>query len=131
MEAEKRWPFSVEYDGKVVGSTSYYSIDPKNRQVNIGYTWYHPRMWGTKLNSTVKFILLEYAFEQLKFIRIAFCVDQLNYRSCRALEKLGAKREGVLRKHMIRSDGTFRNSVIYGITDDDWSTIKNNLQKII
>ena len=89
-------------------------------KVQMGYTWYEPGFWGTCLNPAVKFLMLGYGFEILKFQRIAFYVDQENLRSCSAMAKIGAVKEGILRKHRVRPDGTLRNSVVFSITDEDW-----------
>lgn len=131
MHKGQRWPFAVEYNSKLVGSSSYYEMDEKHKHLTIGYTWYSPDYWGTDLNPAVKFLLLRYAFEELHCLRVAFTVDQRNIRSCSALKKIGAQQEGVLRKQMILPDGNYRNTVVFSILDEEWSSIKENLLKRI
>jgi N-acetyltransferase len=115
----------------VIGFSSFYEMDQKHRRLSIGYTWYIPRCWGTTVNATVKWLLLHYAFESLHMQRVSFSVDASNARSCAAMEKIGAHKEGVLRKHMQRADGTCRHSVIYAIIDEDWPDSKRHLNDLI
>lgn len=131
MEAEERICFVVFVDDKIVGSSSYYEIDLSNKKANIGYTWFHPSVWGTKINAITKLIMLEYAFETLNLHRVGFCVDSVNQRSCRALEKLGIKREGVLRNHFILPNKRIRHSIMFSVIGEEWKEVKNNLSKII
>ncbi len=126
-EEGKRIPFSIYVDSELVGSTSYYNFDLDNRSVNIGYTWTIQKFWGSPLNATIKFLLLKQAFENWNLMRVSFFVDQENIRSCNAMKKLGATQEGILRQHMIRPDGTIRNSVIFSIIDGEWPAIKKDL----
>jgi len=88
--------------------------------MHIGYSWLHPDYWGKGINSVVKKLMLSYVFEQLKFKRVAFCIDSENLRSRGAIETLGIPFEGVLKNHQIRPDGSSRDSAIYAITDDLW-----------
>ena len=127
MSEGQRWPFIVEYKGKLAGSTSFYDMDAKHNHVTIGYTWYTPEYWGTDLNPTVKFLLLSYAFEKLHCVRVEFTVDQRNTRSQKALAKMGGQQEGVLRKHLILPDGSYRNTVVFSIIDSEWPTVKSHL----
>ncbi len=121
MQAGTRWPFAIECAQELVGSSSYYDIDSERKCLNIGYTWYHPKFWGTYLNSTVKLLLLTYAFETAKYHSVGFSVDKKNQRSCAAMRKLGIKKIGMSLK---------RNSVIFALTKDEWPTIKIHLQNI-
>lgn len=131
VEMEERICFVVSYNNKIVGSSSYYEIDLSNKKTNIGYTWFHPLVWGTKINPLSKLIMLEYAFEILKLNRVGFSVDSLNERSCRALEKLGIKHEGILRNHLVLPNKRIRHSAMFSVISDEWAKVKINLEKII
>jgi RimJ/RimL family protein N-acetyltransferase len=130
MNVNERICFVISYDENVVGSSSYYEIDLPNKRATIGYTWFHPQVWGSKINTLSKLIMLEYAFETLQLNRVGFCVDSLNKRSCLALEKLGITREGILRNHMVLPD-RIRHSVIYSVISDEWAVVKKSLEKIL
>ena len=127
MQDCKRICFVIYWQGKLVGSSSYYDIDEEHKHLSIGYTWYHPDFWGSQLNPTVKYLMLNYAFEELRMHRVAFTVDHENFRSQAALTKLGIAKEGILRKHMIRADGSHRDTVVFAVTSDDWPTVKSTL----
>jgi len=131
MNIEERICFVIFYDNKIVGSSSYYEIDSSNKKTNIGYTWFHPLAWGTKINPLSKLIMLEYAFETLKLNRVGFSVDSVNERSCRALEKLGMKHEGTLRNHLVLPNNRIRHSAMFSVISDEWAEVKINLEKII
>ncbi len=123
----KRVVFTIRQNDRVVGSTSYYEISQQHKRLTIGYTWYGPEHWGTSINPTAKLLLMQHAFEQCDFNRVAFCIDAQNTRSLRAVAKLGAQQEGTLHQHIIRADGSIRDSVIYAITHTDWPGIKGRL----
>ncbi|MER5266185.1 GNAT family protein [Actinosynnema sp. NPDC002837] len=112
---------------EVAGTTSYYEIDPKNRGLYIGHTWIGTRWQRTALNTNAKFLLLRRAFEDLGALRVGWHTDLRNERSQRAIERLGATREGVLRVHRIRPDGTLRDTVVYSMTSDEWPALKARL----
>lgn len=128
MQSNKRICYVIYVDKKMAGSSSFYQIDAENKSLNIGYTWFHPDFWGTKANPLTKLIMLEYVFEQLDFNRVEFSVDSVNLPSRKALEKYGIKQEGVLRNHMILSDGRVRDSVIYSVIQQEWPEIKTNIE---
>jgi uncharacterized protein len=113
--------------GAVVGTTSYCPVDEYSRTVHIGSTQVARPWWRTGVNTEAKLLLMTRAFEELGAVRVEWQVDNLNVRSQRAVERLGATREGVLRKHRRRADGTFRDSVFYGMTDDEWPAAKKAL----
>jgi RimJ/RimL family protein N-acetyltransferase len=113
----------------IVGSTRLMDIRPEHRAVEIGYTWIARRWWRTRINSEAKFLLLRHLFEEAGYVRVALKTDLLNARSQRAIERLGARREGVLRKHMIVQGGRFRDTVYYSILDDEWPGIKERMQR--
>lgn len=114
--------------GRVAGSTSYLAIRPYHRGVEIGCTWIHSSWRGSGVNAGMKRLMLTHAFDELGALRVELHADELNTRSRRAIEKLGARLEGLFRSHMIMADGRVRNTVIYGITRDDWAAVKAGLQ---
>lgn len=115
----------------IIGMTRFYDIDEKNKRLNIGYTWYLPRVWGNVHNKECKLLLLTYAFDHLNFNRVGFEVAHQNIRSQKAVEKIGGIREGELRKYAIRPDGVLRNTVIFSIVDDEWTSKKERLIKLV
>jgi N-acetyltransferase len=125
-EQMKALPFVVilKDTNEVVGTTSLYEIDFNHKSCEVGATWYAPKFQRTFVNSDCKYLLLQYCFEELGFIRVQFKTDERNIRSQKAIERLGAVREGILRNEKILEDGFIRNTVLYSIIKDDWSTIK-------
>jgi RimJ/RimL family protein N-acetyltransferase len=124
-------PFAIvdRGNGEVLGSTRWMDIARAHRRVEIGGTWLTPRVQGTLVNTEAKYVQLVHLFEVLAAVRVQFKTDLRNTQSQRALEKLGAIREGVLRRHMIVRDGYVRDSVYYGITDLDWPGVKRRLEE--
>ncbi len=114
--------------GRVAGATRYLNIMPKDRGLEIGGTWYGTDFQRTPVNTECKYLLLTHAFETLKCIRVQLKTDKRNERSQKAIERLGAKKEGILRNHMILPDGRYRDSVFYGILDTEWADVKKNLE---
>ena len=127
----KQFPFVIFDKGIMAGSTRFMNIELDHRKLEIGATWMHPSFWATGLNTECKLLLLTFCFEQFKTIRVEFKTDEKNLRSRRAIEKLGAKFEGIHRNHIIRHNGTFRNSVFYSIIDSEWESVKKNLTGIV
>jgi len=121
-----RYPFTIvdKQSGEIAGSTSYGNISVKDKRLEIGWTWLGKKFRGTELNKNCKFLLLQYAFDHLKFERVEFKTDVLNDRARKALVKIGAKEEGILRSHMILYDGRRRDSVYYSILKDEWEELK-------
>lgn len=115
----------------IVGSTRFLEISNSNKSLEIGWTWYAPSVWGTHINTECKYLLLKYCFETLKLIRVQFKTDERNVRSQNAIKKIGGVKEGILRNHMIRKDGTFRNSVFYSIIESDWVSVKHKLEDLL
>lgn len=114
-------PFVVMLsDKQVVGVTCYLDIDLEHQHLEIGATWYSPEVWGTFVNPSAKYLLLKNAFESADMNRVSLYTDLRNLRSQRAIEKLGAQKEGVLRSHLVSQGGYVRDSVLYGITRGDW-----------
>lgn len=114
--------------GTVVGSTSYFAPDPVHRTVEIGYTWLARRCWRTGMNTEAKLMLMHRAFTELEAERVAWRTDVGNERSQRAIARLGATREGVLRSERRRPDGSRRDTVIYGMTAAQWPAARDHLQ---
>jgi len=114
--------------GEPIGSTSYLDIRPQHRGLEIGRTWIGKRWQGTVVNPESKYLLLRHAFESLGAVRVQFKTDANNIRSQRAIEKLGARREGVLRRYQVRSNGCHRDSVMYSIIDEEWPEVKARLE---
>jgi aspartate/methionine/tyrosine aminotransferase/RimJ/RimL family protein N-acetyltransferase len=123
-------PFVVIHieSGQSVGCTRYLEISTEHKSVEIGGTWFEAAFQRTVVNTETKFLLLRYAFEDLGCIRVQFKTDLRNLRSQKALERIGAKREGVLRNHMLRADGQFRDSVYYSIIANEWTHVKTHLE---
>jgi RimJ/RimL family protein N-acetyltransferase len=119
--------WSVRADGALVGSTRYLAIEPDHRRLEIGHTWCAPQVWGSRVNPACKLALLRYAFESLGFNRVELKTDNRNLRSQAAIAKLGATREGVFRAHMVRRDGTLRDSVYFSIVRDEWPQVRDRL----
>ena len=117
--------------GRVAGATRYLNIMPKDRGLEIGGTWYGADFQRTPVNTECKYLLLSHAFETLKCIRVQLKTDKRNERSQKAIERLGAKKEGILRNHMILPDGRFRDSVFYSILDTEWADVKKNLEEMM
>src|SRR5262245_14173540 len=118
-------------DLAIIGMTRLYEISQRDKRATIGYTWYIPSVWGKVHNKECKLLLLQFIFEQLKFMRAELRVAHQNIRSQKAVEKIGGVREGVLRKHGYRNDGSIRHDVIYSIIDYEWTTVKENLLQLI
>jgi N-acetyltransferase len=117
--------------GRVAGATRYLNIMPQDRGLEIGGTWYGPEFQRTIVNTECKYLLLSHAFETLGCIRVQLKTDQRNERSQRAIERIGAVKEGVLRNHMILPDGRYRHSVFYSILDTEWPEVKKRLQEMM
>jgi len=136
LEAQERgleYPFVVVHlaGDRVVGSTRYLDVQAANKGVEIGWTWYAPETWGTVVNPEAKFLLLRHAFEEWGAIRVQLKTDLKNLRSQAAIKKLGAKQEGILRRHRFRRDGTIRDSVIFSIIPEEWPRVKAALEERI
>ncbi len=126
-------PFAIveQATGRAIGSTRYLDISEHDRHVEIGGTWLGRAYWRTPLNTECKYLLLKHAFEDLDCIRVQFKTDLRNVRSQRAIERLGAVREGILRKAMIVKEDYARSSVYYSILDDEWPVVKARLEALL
>ena len=117
--------------GRVAGATRYLNIMPKDRGLEIGGTWYGSEFQRTPVNTECKYLLLRHAFETLGCIRVQLKTDLRNERSQKAIERIGAVKEGVLRNHMILPDGRYRDSVYYSILDTEWPEVKKRLEEMM
>jgi N-acetyltransferase len=114
---------------QVIGSTRFENINVTNRRVEIGWTWLNPRWWRTAINTEAKYLMLRHAFEQWKCIRVEFKAVASNRRSRNAILRLGAKEEGILRRHLIAHDGSYHDSVYFSILDDEWPDLRRRLEE--
>ncbi len=114
--------------GEFVGTTSYYEVSPASRSLGIGHTWLGRPWWRSGHNTESKLLLLCHAFDELGAARVVWHTDVLNERSRAAIQRLGASMEGVLRKHRIRSDGSWRDTVQFAMIDDDWPVARQRLR---
>jgi RimJ/RimL family protein N-acetyltransferase len=117
--------------GRVAGATRYLNIMPNDRGLEIGGTWYGLDFQRTAVNTECKYLLMKHAFDDLKCIRVQLKTDSLNERSQKAIERIGAKKEGILRNHMILPDGRIRHSVFYSIVDTEWADVKKRLEGML
>ena len=124
--AGTRLPFAVlaAGDSRPIGSSSYLSLRPEHRGLEIGYTWMARTTWGTGANVEAKLLLMEHAFERLGCMRVEFKTEARNERARAALAALPARFEGVFRRHMLVRDGEVRDSAYYAVTDDEWPDVK-------
>ena len=124
----KMAPFTVlDADGAIIGMTTYMNIDAHNKRVEIGSTWYAARAQRTPLNTECKLMLLTHAFEKLDCIAVEFRTSFFNLQSRRAIERLGAKLDGVLRSHIRHTDGSLRDTCVYSIIASEWPTVRSHL----
>jgi RimJ/RimL family protein N-acetyltransferase len=115
-------------DGSIVGSTRYFRVDPENRRLELGHTWYARRAQRTGINTEAKLLLLGHAFEALNCIAVEFRTHWMNHQSREAIARLGAKQDGVLRNHQRMADGTLRDTVVFSIIASEWPTVRRHLQ---
>jgi N-acetyltransferase len=122
------WAVRDLRSGAIVGSTRYHDIIPAADRVEIGWTWYAKRVQRSHVNTACKLLLFTYAFESLKCKVVGLRTDNFNFRSQRAIEALGAKKDGVIRHHWPRRDGTIRDSVMYSVLVHEWPDVKRHLE---
>ncbi|WP_421617727.1 GNAT family N-acetyltransferase [Brevibacillus sp. TJ4] len=126
-------PFAIveRGSGQVIGSTRFLGISPADRGLEIGSTWLTPSVWKTSVNTECKYLLLRHCFEELGCIRVQLKTDRRNENSQRAIERIGAVREGVLRNHAIVQNGYVRDTVMFSIIDREWPAVKNRLELLL
>ncbi|KAB2395369.1 MULTISPECIES: GNAT family N-acetyltransferase [Bacillus cereus group] len=129
FEGKTDLPFVVvdQKTNEIVGSTRLYSISSDNKTVELGQTWYHPSVHRTSINTECKYMLLQYAFEELHMLRVQIKTDLRNEKAQRAIERLGAVKEGVLRNERQLPNGYVRDAVVYSIIASEWPAIKEQL----
>lgn len=128
FEAGTMLPFTVfDAEGRVAGMTTYMNVDAVNRRVEIGSTWYAKRVQRSSLNTQCKRLLLAHAFETLDCIAVEFRTHFFNQQSRRAIARLGAKQDGILRSHQVAPNGTLRDTVVFSIIAAEWPTVKAHL----
>lgn len=128
-ELGERFAFAVidEANGNILGSTSYHDILPAVRRVEIGYTWYRHSVQRTHVNTTAKLLMMSHAFDTLNCHVIGWRTDNFNFASQRAIERLGAQKDGIIRGNALRRDGTIRDTVMYSMRSGEWSEAKAQL----
>jgi len=129
-EHKEALPFVVreKASGQVVGSTRFFNVEPAQRRLEIGYTWYAQRVQRSAVNTECKLLLLGHAFEQLRCIAVEFRTHWMNQPSRAALARLGAKQDGVLRNHQIGPNGILRDTVVFSVIQSEWPAVKRHLQ---
>lgn len=128
-----QFPFVIfhKVNQKIIGSTRYLDMHPQHKKLEIGATWLHPDYWATAVNLECKQLLLTHCFETLKTIRVQLKTDENNWRSRKAIEKIGGQFEGILRNEQIRDNGTFRNSAFFSIIEQEWPAKKIALGALV
>lgn len=128
----KEHPFVIidNQTNRIIGGTKLMDYDPTHQRINLGYSWLTPAYWRSPINSNCKYLLMQYCFEVLQVNRVQIQADERNIRSRNALARIGATEEGILRSHMIRKDGTPRNSVIFSVIRPEWPTVKMHMAQL-
>ena len=126
-------PFAVRHNAtsEIVGCTRYFNVDAANRRLEIGHTWYSKRVQRTAINTECKLLLLTHAFEVLRCIAVEFRTHWFNHASRIAIERLGAKQDGVLRNHQLLPDGSKRDTVVFSIIDGEWPAVRRHLKFLL
>ena len=119
----------INQDNRIIGSTRYLDISQEHKSLEIGSTWYHPDVWRTRVNTECKYLLLRHAFESWQLRRVQLKTDSRNFRSQQAIERIGAVKEGTLRKDRIISGGYVRDTVFFSILQDEWGIVKKELAR--
>ncbi len=134
-EREKgvQYPFVIYHKAskKFIGSTRLFEIYPKDSKLEIGWTWLTKDYWGSGINLECKYLLLQFCFDVLHTVRVQLKTDELNMRSRKAIEKIGGKFEGILRKERLKDNGLYRNAVYYSILDEEWEGVRVKLQSLL
>nr|WP_315027909.1 GNAT family N-acetyltransferase [uncultured Chryseobacterium sp.] len=132
-ETGNQYPFVIQdkKTRKLIGSTRFFEIYPSDKKLEIGWTWITKEYWGTAVNLECKLLLLNYCFEVLKTNRVQLKTKDTNFRSRKAIEKIGGVFEGILRKDRVQNDGSTRNAAYYSILDEEWKDAKCKIEKQI
>lgn len=128
-----QYPFVILHTAtqQLIGSSRFFEIYPADKKLEIGWTWIITKYWGTEINLECKLLMLAFCFDSLQARRVQFKTDETNIRSRKAIEKLGARFEGVLRKDKIKSNGASRNAAYYSILDDEWEEARQKIRQQI
>nr|WP_221471168.1 GNAT family protein [Amycolatopsis umgeniensis] len=129
--ARRAWAQIDARTGEVAGTTSFYAMDARHKIISLGYTWIGSAWQRTGLNRESKLLLLRHAFDDLGANRVSWETDINNLKSQKAIERLGAQREGVLRAHRVRPDGTIRDTVVYSLTGPEWPAVRTALSSSV
>lgn len=116
---------------EIVGSTRFFDIATTHKRLELGHTWLHPSVWRTNVNTECKYLLLSYCFEQLQYQRVQIKTGHENNQSQKAIERIGAKKEGLLRNHMIRPNGKVRHTVMYSVVQGEWPEVKQHIEELM
>jgi len=132
-ENQGAMPFVIRDNasGDIVGSTRYFNVEAAHRRLEIGHTWHARRAQRTAINTECKLLLLTHAFETLNCIAVELRTNFFNFQSRRAIERLGARQDGILRNHQLTADGTLRDTVVFSIITGEWPAVKRNLQFLL
>jgi N-acetyltransferase len=127
------YPFVIvlRATNEIVGSTRFFDISTAHKHLELGHTWLHPSVWRTSVNTECKYLLLSYCFEQLKFQRVQIKTGHENIQSQKAIERIRATKEGILRNHMIRPNGKVRHTVMYSVIQEEWPEVKQHIKGLI
>lgn len=129
----RQFTFSIFYKmiNRFIGSTSILNIDEKNKKVEIGWTWINSIYWGSKINMECKYLLVDYLFTKLDIQRIELRTRESNIRSQKAIEKIGATKEAVIRLDRINKDGSFRNTILYSLVRPEWKELSHKIKAVL
>ncbi|WP_318616585.1 GNAT family N-acetyltransferase [Sporosarcina sp. YIM B06819] len=132
-DAGTEYPFVIvlRATNEIVGSTRFFDIATAHKRLELGHTWLHPSVWRTNVNTECKYLLLSYCFEQLQFQRVQIKTGHENIQSQKAIERIGAKKEGILRNHMIRPNGKVRHTVMYSVVQEEWLEVKQRIEGLM
>jgi RimJ/RimL family protein N-acetyltransferase len=131
QQTEFTYTIFSKKDHKVLGSTRFFDFLPYHKQLEIGHTWLTPRVWGSPVNVECKYLLLKHCFEHLQLLRVQLKTDLRNHWAQRSMEKIGAAREGILRKHRVLPSGYVRDTVMYSVIDDEWHHVRAKLEHML
>ncbi len=129
----KEHPFVIvdNTTNRIIGGTKLMDLDPTHKRISLGFSWLTPAYWGSPINSNCKYLLMQYCFEVLQVNRVQIQADERNIRSRNAIARIGATEEGIFRSHMVRKDGTPRNSVIFSVIQPEWPQVKQHMERLI
>ena len=128
-----QYPFTIirQEDDKIIGSTRFFDIFPEHKKLEIGWTWYTSEVWGRGYNTECKLLMLQFCFETLQANRVQLKTRNTNERSMKAIEKIGAAYEGLLRNDRVMADGSVKDTVVFSIIKDEWPTVKARLEGML